>query len=264
MREKMLVSSVATVLLMTAVQIQASIPTPSRYYSFENDLNDVITGANPAVLSGNVARVAWRPAAGTSAVMIYDEGQSMISMSNLPIKNGDKDWTISFWFNPSQQYDGNGILSFGTTSKLYLESNYWGGSTPWLYIDSSGYTCWGGPSLANEEWSFITLTSSAADGLKIYVAPKSNASVGTPSSQGTGALNSGDTLYLGTLCAQAQAGYYWGRAPGEYDEVAIWNKGLTESEVGEVFLRGKAGLAIPEPMTLALVVLGGCMLGRRK
>jgi hypothetical protein len=240
--KKKMVLSVAIVLLATAVQSRAGIPIPARYYSFENDLNDVITGGNPAVLGGGGYRVAWEPAAGASAVILPDDGtNTLISVSNFPIANGATDWTISFWVRASQLYDGSGILSFGGTSTLFLDVNYWGGTTPWLYLASTGYKAWGGPTMAKEAWTFVTLTASAAGGLKIYVAPKTSDIVGSPVCQGTGALNSSDTLYLGTLCV---TDYYWGKFPGMFDELTIWDRGLTEAEVGEVFLKGKAGLLL--------------------
>ena len=50
-----------------------------------------------------------------------------------------------------------------------------------------------------------------------------------------------------------------------YDEVGIWNRKLSDTEIETLFDMGKAGVAIvPEPATMILLGLGACGLLRRK
>lgn len=51
---------------------------------------------------------------------------------------------------------------------------------------------------------------------------------------------------------------------GIVDEVAVWNRGLTSTEIAEAYNLGVAGTSIPEPATVLLLGLGSMVFLRNR
>jgi len=114
-------------------------------------------------------------------------------------------------------------------------------------------------------WYHVALAvdlSLPSDQVSLYVTKDSAAGIVTPDtwSPNYSSIKSYSgpdrMLYIGAVHNNT-SGFY----VGAIDELAWYSSALSSAEVGELFARGKAGLSIPEPTSLALLALGAAALG---
>ena len=117
-----------------------------------------------------------------------------------------------------------------------------------------------GSSVGDGQWHMLTVTYSTTDGTKYYVDGVLEAS--NPAYTGTMALQSGD-VFFGARADLNSARVFGGdgtdQDDGLLDDAAIWSFTLTDAQVDRVYRLG-AGSVIPEPTSLVLLGLGGCIV----
>ena len=137
-------------------------------------------------------------------------------------------FTISAWIKPDGSQNGfTGIVSNGVwcahcnDATLGLVYNYWGDRLYYRWPNStSGWASSSGMYIPQNEWSYVAMVMSA-DKVTLYLNDQKW------ESNITHAPVDISTLYIGD-------GHYSGFFKGEMDEVAIWNRSLTETEIKEL------------------------------
>ena len=196
------------------------------------------------------------------------------TFADMPIGSADtgKTMTVSFWSylapgtgNGSARFHAfetgdSGVydLSVGTTSSYSStgRDDYaaYGPSNKQIGTSVAGFS--------EESWDHHVITTTLS-GANINTAYYLN---GAPTRSDTDGVAANFT-FTGLHFGDGRAGSGERDWDGLIDEVAIWGRALTPTEVGELHTRGSNGLAVvPEPSSAALLGLGGLalILHRRK
>jgi len=210
-------------------------------YRFESDGTD----------TGGVGNMSFgHPSSGTNEVFLtgrFGNGVKLYYGGEYGYIGGRNytNFTVNHWFNPedlgSYNQDFKGLFghqSYGQTVITYSRSAYRFG------IQQSGYTSGnkegnadkysaensGCPTISNGNWYMLTRTRDGTD-QRLYV----NGVLGVTITEGisNSHLNSGGSLYLGTASSQLGVNTYGTK--GTHDNLRIFNKKLTQSEVTELY-----------------------------
>ncbi len=148
--------------------------------------------------------------------------------------SGMTDVTISFWAYPRSSGTNNALFSESTddTSNRLLIHFPWSDNN--IYWDFGNISAGGrlsvgfNPTWFNQ-WGFYTFTAQNGVGMKVY----RNGSLLASSGSSSAFSPAGRSLYLANL---QTTGVYWN---GILDEVRIYNRALSSSEISQLYMMGK-------------------------
>ena len=154
--------------------------------------------------------------------------------SNADMQFGQKDWTLSCWFNAdiftgqlvAKDLSGQREMEFrtsGTSSNSMLLV---------IYHSGGGLTVSLGSGLSTGVWYF---------GAARYVASTNTATLRLNATTGTGLVTAGQTANSGTAQLQVGARQFVGARDffsGQIDEVAKWNRALSDAELDTLYNSG--------------------------
>ena len=158
--------------------------------------------------------------------------------------------TISFWFKPdvvSGRYLWSVGDTNGTDARIYMEqqaANKWvvyceqGGNPQWK-VDSTVSTFSAGT------WYHIVITHAGGSSygtVKLWingVDRSTNSNNGTTWNKWTD-MNGLDNMFFGFASFNNNTGY--GKADGLFDDIGIWNRALSSTEVGNLYNSGTGAL----------------------
>jgi hypothetical protein len=248
--KKQLVFGMMIVLAM-AVGVQAAIVSPIAYYPFNDGAANAFAGGTPFEVLGGAYFSSERYI--TSGGSFYKSSWNGLGMTSAVDEiSGTNDWTISFWMDPMGMSNYHPVVSTGDPDGRFMMINTDGNFS--LYY--TGYGNYPNNSWANmwDQWRFFAFTANSTDGtFKMYSGMYGDTALTTYVShaiQSGESLNAGNELVLG---ARNSAGGDGGSTLF-FDELAIWDQGLSESQLMDVFNQGKAGqMLVPEPATLVLL-----------
>jgi len=218
----------------------------TRWWKAENNANDNI-GTNHGAMQNGATFAAGK----VGQAFSFDGVDDYVS---LPPNSGTGDFTIDFWEKSSSNALYKVALSFAasaspTTSNLIFDFNdpdIPGGVGLWVYWNGGGeYRITTGSigSFTNGLWHHIALTRSGAN-MTLYV---NGASVGSTVYAPVINLSNFDVNYIGASPATPPANFW----QGAVDEVSIYNRALTASEIQSLYDAGSAGKCTA-PANLAL------------
>lgn len=282
--KQLLPLAISSVLL--TVPAHAALTTSlAAYWDFEGDAKNanVASGgsAYDGVLSGNATTVTGTTLVGTGALRLDGAGDYMTVGALVDL---NQSWTISAWFNsaivPTGSGDANRHFVYESYNSSSTNTGY--GMSFGLRDGTTGNTNFQtftdltpGSDLsrdvqiadgsAADTWYHIAETyDSTTKTVTIYLNGVSQGTL----SLGTNTFVSADALRLGTY-RLASTRYF----NGSIDEVAIWNRALSASEINNantgiaadsLYQRGLAGMPVPEPASTLLGGIGMLALLRRR
>jgi hypothetical protein len=166
--------------------------------------------------------------------------------------NGTNDWTISFWMDPMQMSNYHPVISCGDPDGKFMMMNTNGNFS--LYY--TGYGDYANLTWANfiDQWRFFAFSANSAEGtFTMYSGLYGDTQLTRyvlHTIQPGESLNASNAMVLG---ARGPGGTDGGSAL-YIDELAIWDQGLSQSQLMEAFAAGKAGqMLVPEPTTMVLM-----------
>lgn len=179
-----------------------------------------------------------------------------------PIASGDV--TFSAWVNLSASHDASAsswkiimeTSDASSTNDILLFFNTIGAlgadGALCLYVNSSpGYSaCTTQVSWSSGIWQHVAGTYSGVNGAKVYV---NGVQVGSNGTTGRGSTKA-TKFTIGAHYPGGSAGYF----PGTIDEVRVYNRALSASEVSKLYLSGQAKIntPTPSPVTLSTGLVG--------
>jgi hypothetical protein len=187
------------------------------WYGFDGNFNDANGALNAKVANGSPGFGEDRFGNKTGA--FQTSGGDALSADGIMIGNGS--FAIQFWaFNPTNWFLGQGV-----------RSNYHGLH---IGVDGTGMRCdyWGSslsaPLGERPGWTHWVITHDAASNLKtIWRDGQCVARAAAPSYSGKGPFIIGRHFSGG--------GFF----SGSLDDLAIWNRALTPSEIADLYAGGK-------------------------
>ena len=115
-------------------------------------------------------------------------------------------------------------------------------------------------SVTMDAWNLLICTYDGASA-DLYLAEASQGSVGAADAS----LPYSSGINAGTAPFRIGVAPDWGMTTNTVvDEVAVWDRALSQSEIEDIFAAGKAGQTIPEPISLLLLAAGSGVLLRRR
>ncbi len=264
MKTSCVLSAMVLTVGLVSVGWAATYPIPAALYHFDSDVADAIDNST-ATLYGGANFTTSASQVGAGCLDVSGGSTAHASVPDGALINGTNNWAISFWYKRTANDEWGSPLSFGGTlfHITYTGSN-WPNNSYSILNSAYGlkYSAFTPAPLG--DWQFFAVT---ADGSTFRAYQGYNGvltqTVNTPN--GANLLNGSSTLYLGYLRPWEDAWNY-NDLDGCMDELGIWNQGLSQTQVQAVFDAGAAGTnLVPEPVTLALLTLGGLLgIHRRK
>ncbi|MGV8151337.1 MAG: Ig-like domain-containing protein [Candidatus Woesearchaeota archaeon] len=157
--------------------------------------------------------------------------------------NVGSSWTINLWVNPRRLVSNGAVLWAPNGNQPWSENNIGG-----LYASNSDIHWWFGgsqrisaPVLNTNTWSMVTMTSDGST-VRLYT---NGVQVGTSSVS----TNFNNPLVIAQKGIDNDEAYF----NGTMDELAVWNRALSASEVSNIYSYTKTSFSpIFQPRTLAL------------
>ena len=179
--------------------------------------------------------------------------------------NIDKELTISLWYKQT-------VAAVGATTYLFAQPGYLG-----LSMYTSGSRKGFGTVDRVGAGSVFTTIPAGFEGANVWqhrvfrvsnIAHLSQEWYARATADDHGTFDAQVTLYRdpeidGTIPVRMA----WNKNPGsdyQFDEVAIWNRALSDVEIEQLFDMGKAGTPIPEPASILMLGGGLAALAARK
>jgi hypothetical protein len=211
------------------------VPPPSGIVSWwtgDNTFAD-LEGRNPGTANGSVAFVAGE----VGDAFVFD-GASAVTAATNDFPVGDADRTIELWVYLSSSVGIYPSLTemfvqygtFGTSGAAFALFTY---GTPPLYWSQWGASVAGG-SMSTGVWTHVAATSTAGT-ITLFEDGKAVAS-GAVSPYDTPA---GTTLFIGGQGPDPQG--KMDRLTGRADEVTVYNRALSQTEIASIYAAGRAG-----------------------
>lgn len=226
------------------------------YYGFNGNANDMVGGNNGSVYNAFLTTDRFGNA---NSAYSFNGSSSYIDLGNSPSFNfGSNNFTLSCWVNvnPSDNY-GYIISKYKNPDPLSYGIGTTGSSVYAFFSgDTAGNSINGTQSLKDSNWHFLSVTFTRGDAIRAYIDGTLNQTASISSA--VGYQTNSQSLLFGKLSDGSGLGpqYY----NGLLDEVSIYNRALSASEVSQLYV-------IPEPSTYALLGVGAIgllMVMRRK
>ena len=208
-------------------EIDLANSTIGTYKIFYQTAGSSTTCANNGIIENFGVTAADLTLLDNNAAMSFNGTDSYINAGSI---NGIEvsDFTVSLWvkFNGNQNsmmfFSGTSLSSNSTYFQRSNNDLYFGLGAQSNYIQSS-------PTVANNVWHHIVVVATGTSG-KIYLNGSDTSASGTLSSTRT---NLGQNFTIGKgLQTNGSNGFF---VDGDIDEVAIFNKALSLSEVGLIY-----------------------------
>ena len=171
---------------------------------------------------------------GTSGVATFDGSNDFLNIaSNASLQMGDVDFSIVYFFRASNVSGARGHVAkvsaaSGTTWEYYLRTN---GTELQFNISDGTNNGTAATTIANTTWYFVTaIHDSINDELRLYV----DGTLVDTEAWTTGGLVSTGAFALGARPATSYAHFF----AGDMDEVGIWKRALTPTEIADLYNDG--------------------------
>ena len=163
-----------------------------------------------------------------------------VDVANIPVPSPL--FSVSAWIYPAAFAQPGNEGALGGT---IIDENEWGGVTGWILGVNSSGGLWFWPSSSNDRyssatiplntWTCIFVTYDGAN-INFYINGVLDSSHATPTPQGSPSLfKIGSKSWI--------AGYWSGRL----DEVQMYNRAISASEIHAIYLAGTNGMCAPSP-----------------
>ncbi|MEM7032275.1 MAG: LamG-like jellyroll fold domain-containing protein [Chloroflexota bacterium] len=239
LRHFVLKSIVITSLLLPVLPEHAThaqtcvVPSSGLVHWWPGDGNaDDITGSNPGVLEGDTVFASGK----VDQAFSFDGAGDRVTVADASSLNLGTH-TISVWIHPEAQlYPNNGLVAkqtpsntsrnyyLGLTNSNFIRYSLGNGSSGVLDLTST-------PIVPDNAWTHIVATYDGAT-MKIFINGQHNTSRAGPASipTTTEPLTIGDTNEVSNA-------YF----SGEIDEVSLYNRALSDSEIQAIFAADSSG-----------------------
>lgn len=242
------------------------------YHPFTGHPNDLALPASNGTLQDGAAYGPDRNSVAGQAVAL-DGNNDRVSVASLGA-TGVSDFTVAAWFrlaahNPvgrSYIIDLRGDGSIQSYSPaLFIDNAGGGNATAGFYLQHTGSTAtqlFYSPGNITGQWHHMVMVRS---GSQLRAWFDGGAAPDLTGATDTNVMDWNHAWRMGSFAAQTTAGgEYW--LNGGVDDVAVWNRALTNAEVSELYSTGIPLPAVPEPATglaLAAAAALGLARGRR-
>ena len=202
------------------------------YYTGDNTPNDSKGTANGTLING-----ATYATGKINNAFSFDGTNDYVNFGNNLDFSGLTNFSFNFWVNPNAA-SGFQILfcKWDASDKGYLIRKSLDGNYLNFVIGSSGsnYTSISNNSIpiASNVYTMVTVVYVPFPGLKIYINGVSDTLTTNANSFPTSASN---TANLTSGAWSTGASYFYG---GKIDEVGVWNRAITATEVTELYNSG--------------------------
>jgi hypothetical protein len=194
------------------------------------EVHDDCGNDNPGTLQGAANTVAngVKGRAGSLS------GSACIDIAEASTLHGSTGLTLSAWIFPTalNGADSNGVISKRVAMGNQSEYNLyvWTGNHVWVDLDGENDRFSGTATIANNAWAQLTMvfdgTRPEAQRVRVYV----NGSLDVTMKETSAALTSyPSTLHVGCMPAATTPQNFI----GQLDEVAIWNRALSDAEIAQ-------------------------------
>ncbi len=233
-------------------------------YHFDGDMKDSVPGSTDEGSTNGLSIITQENVqVGTYSFKSQDGGKTNaageLSMGLLPEGSeidGGNYWTITVWVDAPQKELWGDAFSFDTSSSFRLENGAGGASSTgdWRFY-ASGYNDIPSHSFTkqNNKWTFFAITADGST-LKVY----QGFADGNVSLQYSETIDPGESLAGGSqmVLGARRTGNSGNMLNCYLDELALWIRPLSSSEVEQVFTKGKNGKNIaPIPPQGTLIVI---------
>lgn len=173
--------------------------------------------------------------------------------------------SIAYWVNPSSAMTGyRDIISkrsstAGNKYGFLVERNPGGAVSHYLWIDDSLNPQWRWANLTyvDDQWQHIVVTWQSGSKIDVW----RNGTLAAQSAAAyTGFIPYDATSLTIGRNSQGLGSFF----QGGLDEVAIWNRVLTSTEIAELYNSGAGVSLVPEPGALLLLLAGAPLIGLRR
>jgi len=191
---------------------------------------------------------------------------SLRAADSVDVSGVDQSISISLWSQFDNDVSGNwqSLVVKGENSNYRLSTNRNANANNASYAGGAGDLN-SGVNIRDAAWHHIVVTTTEGGATQIYVDGALEGTNNGPASIGLSDLENtngvANDLFIGNH-SEDNARQWDGRI----DDIGIWNRALTASEVSEIFNANVSLGSIPEPSSTALLGLGGLafILRRRK
>jgi len=269
MRKYVILAAVVT--MCVSLQVQANLVG---YWEFSETTGTVAANSAASVGDGQLlnfdfdtSAVADRFGNPSGALRFNNAADSYVNVGSSDLFNCYPQITIAAWIKIDASITPLGAselvskhmrredLPLGSAHAytLMVHSN----RAVWSYMANEEFPTYQGVqgpagAVTAEGWHHIAVTH---DGTAIttYVDGAYN---GSTAMSGLSSMAGADLIFGQTAWWNASRAF-----AGDVDEIAIWNTGLSDADIADVYLNG---VVVPEPATMSLLVLGGLTLLRRR
>ncbi len=204
------------------------------------EVHDDCGGDNPGTVNGQGTTTVPGGVRGRAGSF---SGGACIDIPNAAALHGTTGLTMSAWIFPTQLNNGNGangVISKRTDSGNQAEYSFsvWVGNHVWVDLDGEGDRFSGNAVLATNLWTQLTVvydgTRSQAQRARVFVNGLLDVTMPETSASLTAYTS---TLHVG--CMPAPLAMTQQNFIGEMDEVVIWNRALTDTEIAAWYANTK-------------------------
>jgi len=207
----------------TVAQVPSYVPTDGLvgYWSFNGNANDESSNGNSGTVNGAVLTIDRFN--NENSAYYFDGIDDNIIAS--PLTSVNEEVSISLWIkNDNNEGEWNGIITTQPdTSQGFLFQEYVDGRYDWTVATGTNYVDLFSNSAISDQWDhFVTVIND--NGMRIYINGVLDAS------RDLGSYNLYSTA---NLCIGSRYETEWFK--GTLDDIGIWNRTLTESEINELY-----------------------------
>ena len=285
---------VTTLAILTAIVACSTVPAHATlltglqaYWPLDGDGNDQVGSVNLSA-SGNAGFDNANPLAGSAAAQTTETAGNfragwVSAMGHGSTFNVTNEYTISSWYRLDTQGSGGEKSSFrqlhfepvnASTAGLEQSWGWFSPDTATTYnarvVTNAGATTQNNMSFGTSAgvWNHVVQRLDAAGNLTFWhEAATATDHSGADNATAIDGYTEMDTTNM--VNGQILTAYYetkGGSGQVSSDEVAIWNRALSNTEIEQLFDNGKSGIALPEPGSLLLLTFGAvlCLLRKRR